>query len=484
MKKINYILYFIFIILLYHLTKNNNIFLLTISFSLFIIFNSIFSSINIKDTLSKYYDNKYYYSVNKIFKYSIIYIFIIYLFIIVISFGICTLLNIDNLFIVNIFMTIFSLCYILIKVISEYLIVIEYKKLGNILSEIYLFINVILYIIISIILYKLFNFNNYINIIILYSIGIFTFIFISILLYFLIFKKIKKYNKKREELKINHINKIRNIIVSNNNIVIFNIIKNIFVYLSIIFLYYVLLNKYYYSYDKLTIYINNIYFYGIIFVYYIYLIIKNIYIKDFNTLKDNIINKNNPNFNNFINKIIKVILPLCILLIILSGPISYILFKENIIINIVPLIFFYILYNIIININIICNKDKSILIILLSGLLVTILSEVPLINAMYRMGYELILGSILSIILGLMTSIILGIILIKNKLKIPSMDNFNNILNIIYENILYTLVLVVFTFVVKVNTTTYISSILVIIFYIIITIIFNYIKGKIKKNIQ
>ena len=35
-----------------------------------------------------------------------------------------------------------------------------------------------------------------------------------------------------------------------------------------------------------TIYINNIYFYGIIFVYYIYLIIKNIYIKDFNTLKD------------------------------------------------------------------------------------------------------------------------------------------------------------------------------------------------------
>ena len=142
MKKINYILYFIFIILLYHLTKNNNIFLLTISFSLFIIFNSIFSSINIKDTLSKYYDNKYYYSVNKIFKYSIIYIFIIYLFLIVISFGICTLLNIDNLFIVNIFMTIFSLCYILIKVISEYLIVIEYKKLGNILSEIYLFINV------------------------------------------------------------------------------------------------------------------------------------------------------------------------------------------------------------------------------------------------------------------------------------------------------------------------------------------------------
>ena len=101
---------------------------------------------------------------------------------------------------------------------------------------------------------------------------------------------------------------------------------------------------------------------------------------------------------------------------------------------------------------------------------------------MYRMGYELILGSILSIILGLMTSIILGIILIKNKLKIPSMDNFNNILNIIYENILYTLVLVVFTFVVKVNTTTYISSILVIIFYVIITIIFNYIKGKIKKN--
>lgn len=483
MKKINYALYFIFTILLYHLTKNNNIFLLTLSFSLFTIFNSIFSSINIKNTLNKYYNNKNYYSVSKIFKYSIIYISIIYLLLTVISLGISSLLNIENLSIVNITMLIFSFCYTLIKVISEYLIVIEYKKLGNILSSIYLFINAILYIIVSIILYKLLNFNNHINIIILYSTGIFTFLVINILLYFLIFKKRKKHNKTREELKINYIKEAKKTIISDNNIVIFNIIKNIFIYISIMFAYYLLLNRYYYSYDKLTMYINNIYFYGIILVHYIYLIIKNIYIKEFSNLKDNIINKNNPNFNNFMNKIIKVILPLCILLMVLSEPLSYILFKENIIINIVPLIFFYILYNIVISINIICNKDKSILITLLSGVLITIISQLPLINAVYRMGYDLILGSILSIILGYITSITMGIILIKNKLKIPSMNNFNNILNIIYENIIYTLVLVLTTFIVKVNTSTYISSILVIIFYIFITLVFNYIKSKIKKNV-
>ena len=128
------------------------------------------------------------------------------------------------------------------------------------------------------------------------------------------------------------------------------------------------------------------------------------------------------------------------------------------------------------------NRDKNVLIALVIGIAVKILFEVPLINTIYRMGYSLTLGSIVSIVLGFIVSIIIGIILIKTKLKINLLDNFNSLLNIVYESIIYALVMVIFTLLVKIDTHTMISSILVIIFYIFITIIFYIIKKKINKD--
>ena len=61
MKKIINILYFILIIFLYHFTKDNNMFLLTLSFSIFIIFNSLFSTTSIKNKIDDLYNKKYYY---------------------------------------------------------------------------------------------------------------------------------------------------------------------------------------------------------------------------------------------------------------------------------------------------------------------------------------------------------------------------------------------------------------------------------------
>ena len=60
--------------------------------------------------------------------------------------------------------------------------------------------------------------------------------------------------------------------------------------------------------------------------------------------------------------------------------------------------------------------------------------------------------------------------------KINLLDNFNSILNIIYENIILCLILTLFTLIIKVDTKNIISSILVIIFYIFITIIYYIIK--------
>ena len=479
MKKIINILYFLLMIFLFYFTKGSNMLLFTMSFSMFIIFSSLFSSTSIKDKINKFNNNKYYYSSKKIFKYTIIFISIIISILMLISYLFSLLINIKGITLVNICMCIYLYTNIIMKIEGEYI--------NNKIINIYNIINIILVFISIILLYKVFHFDNYINICILYLINIINFIFFNIMFYIFIFRK-NKYVKKREENKINYIKEVKDCLITNKINTIFNIIKSSYIYFSIIILYFILINKYNYSYDTIGNYITNIYLYGIGVIYFIYKIINNIYIDSFNELKNKIINKNEYNIYNFINKIINITISLMVLLIIISKPINNILFNGstiNIILDVSYLLFFYIFYEVIININMICNKEKNVIIILLIGLVISLITSIPIINSSYRMGYNLVSGSIMSIILGITISTIIGIILIRNKLKLSLLDNFNNILNIIYSNIIYTLILVLFTFIVKVDIDKIFNSVLVIIFYIFISIVFYIIKKKlINKRVQ
>jgi len=150
--------------ILYHFTRNTNMFLLTISFSLLLLFNSIFSTMNIKNKIQEYYDNKYYYSNKKILKGSIIFIGIITIILMLISYLIGLLINIKGITLVNISMCIYLFTNNIIKLESEYFSIGKYKKLGNNLINIYKITNIILTIITIIILYKVLNLDNYINI--------------------------------------------------------------------------------------------------------------------------------------------------------------------------------------------------------------------------------------------------------------------------------------------------------------------------------
>lgn len=487
MKKISNIISFLLLILLYNFTKDSNMFLLTLSFSMLIIYTSIFSTTSIKSKLEILYNRKYYYSINKIFKNSIILVTIITLVLTLISYLTSLLINIKGLSIVNISMCVYLLTSTIIKLEGEYISIIKSKKLGNNLLNIYNIVNNILLLITIILLYKVFKLENYLNISILYLISLIPFIIINILIYIFIFKN-KKEVQKREENKLNYIKETKKILVTNKISTIFNIIQSSYIYLIIVILYFILTNKYNYNYDTIGTYITSIYFYGINTIYFIYKIIKSIYIDKFNEIKDKIINKENYNLINIINKIVSLSISLTILLIIISKPLNNLLFNNkdmNIILNISYILVFYILYNLIINLNIICNKEKNIIITLFTGLIITLITSIPIINSSYRMGYNLVGGSLISIILGITISIIIGIILIKKKLKLSLLNNFNDILNMIYENIIYSLVLVLFTFIVKVNINSIIKSILVIIFYIFITIIFYITKEKItKKKVQ
>ena len=67
----------LFIIPLYYLTKDNNIFLYTLSLYLYLILSSVFNHIDIYSNIKNYFDNKYTYSLNAIFKYTNVSIVII-----------------------------------------------------------------------------------------------------------------------------------------------------------------------------------------------------------------------------------------------------------------------------------------------------------------------------------------------------------------------------------------------------------------------
>ncbi|UKI26614.1 MAG: hypothetical protein L6V91_07555 [Bacilli bacterium] len=116
MKKIINILYFFtYDIFLFYFTKDSNMLLFTMSFSMFIIFSSLFSSTSIKDKINKFNNNKYYYSSNKVFKYTIIFISIIILMLMLISYLFSLLINIKGISLVNICMCIYLYTNVIMK---------------------------------------------------------------------------------------------------------------------------------------------------------------------------------------------------------------------------------------------------------------------------------------------------------------------------------------------------------------------------------
>ena len=463
-KKINiiYLLFMLFLILLNYITNNSNILTLVLSSSLSILLYNTFSELNINSTLAKY-KNKY-----KVYKIIILFISLIFIIFSVLSFLLGGIIPIKGLNIINTLGVLFTLTIIIIKITSTYLEYTKYKKLGNKLFNIYLLLLLLTTTITSILLYQVFKLDDYIKVLLLYSVNIIIFIIIMLLLYIFILRK----NNIKVREKYNYKEIIKNIFNINKSMTIYNLIKEGYIYTSIIILYYTLINKYNYSYENTSIIIVNVYFYGIYFIKYIsYILNKQLEVTS-------------TNFSSQVIKISNYLISLTILLMVISGPICKLLFSNNnFLFDLVVLIFFYTLYNYVMDISIKVTSSKINKISLLSGLIIKLVFEIPLINASYRMGSSLYFGSILSIIIGMTTSTIISIIFINKKLKISILNNFSNILNIIYENIILCLILVLLTLIVKVENTSIIGSILVIIFYTFITILFYIIKKILKKKV-
>jgi len=383
MKKLVKIMSIFFILLLFYLTKDKEILSLTVSFNMYILFSSLFSNINVEN-------NNY-----KLFKLNILLMVILGLFLIVISYFVGVLLNIHKLNIINIFMVLALLSNVILNYTIKYVKCLGYKKLNNNIVDVSDVIKISIKIILVILLFGIFSTATYINVILLYLVDILISTMLLLIMYIFIIKK----NKKEYKDDLNIISEIKKNLVGKKLDVIYNLVRSSYIYISIIILYFVLTNKYNYNYTDVSTSITNTYFYGLIFIYFVHKALKKI--MNIN-LKDNFI-------GNF-KEIIKVLLTVTVFLTIVSKPISYLLFRSdnNIIVNLIPLLFFYTLYEFIININMIYNKDKNIIIALMLGILIKVIFEVPLINTVYRMGYSLTLGSVLSIVLGLIIIIIWG----------------------------------------------------------------------------
>ena len=216
------------------MTKDINIFNIILILYLSLIFISTLSHVSIYSLLDRYFKKNYICIKDKVFKIvlsivsiiSLVYIFLTY----IISCYLEKIFNLTNLKILSITVSSIILFVLVFKIINEYLIVHNYKKLGNNLLNIYLTFNII-YLLISSLILNFIKINSSIKLIIIsLSFIISGLILLSIIL-FCYRKKFKNKTRiTRDELKINYYLDIKRIFKTNTYISLINVIKYAYIY--------------------------------------------------------------------------------------------------------------------------------------------------------------------------------------------------------------------------------------------------------------
>lgn len=465
-----------------------DIFSVVISFSMFLIFVNSYSHINIEKEVNELRNNNYIYSQVRLFYLTILIVFLINLIYMGIIY-IITLFLSDNYFLFNynyILLIMGSTIFVIptLNILSQYLKANNLKKFGSILKLMFYIIWGFLSIILLIVNYKI-DISNYMFAIYIYLLEIFAFI-VVILCCLLVIKNKKifklKQIKKREECKISLKNKLKNIFASNIKYSIKKVIYLSYYYVSIVFVFFILLYRYNYGYKEVISIMLDTYFYdfALILILVLYYILK--YKKVISNTINNI--KEKGIINNLLIDIANKVISVTILICILSGPILKLLFNSK---NSIVFMFFIwilpfiLLYIIGIKLLEVSSSKKVLYITLLTGILVKIVLTIPLINSFYRMGYNLIYGDIVANIIGMFVSYIMTILYLNKKYKIDFSNSFEKILNIVYENIILSLILIISSMVISLNVNSKSQALIVIIIYIVIYVIYNIIKNLLLK---
>lgn len=498
MKRSNFYLYFISILCIipfYYLTKDINIFNIILILYLSLIFINTLSHVSIYPLLDRYIQKNYICIKDKTFRIvlfivsiiSLIYMFLTY----ITSCYLEKVLNLTNLKILSITVSSVILFTLIFKIISEYLIIHNHKKIGNNLLNIYLMFNTIYLLTSSLIL-------NFIKIdknakLIIISLSFIASGLILLSLMLICYKK-KLKNKTRitrDELKVNYYLDIKKIFKTNTYISLINVIKYAYIYISIIVSHRVLTLRYNYSTTATTEILTHTYFYSLLLVLLIYLIYKYKNTIALNNIKKIIESKDTDKYNiissYYIEKI-SIYLPVSLITLLLSKPIYTLLFnnyKYSYALGIMNVfLVFYIIYDITITIIHYLNKNKQLFRLIIIGFIFFIISLVPIIDTSYRMGYPLIIGSIIALILSHLLVIVLGDFYLK-KHNIIVINDIEKILVIFYKNILLSIILILLQLIIPSRLNNQLQALFLIIFYFSSGVIYYLLKNLvIKKSID
>lgn len=495
MKRSNFYLYIIFILCIipfYYLTKDINIFNIILILYLSLIFISTLSHVSIYSLLDRYLKKNYICIKDKVFKIvlsivsiiSLVYIFLTY----IISCYLEKIFNLTNLKILSITVSSIILFVLVFKIINEYLIVHNYKKLGNNLLNIYLIFNII-YLLISSLILNFIKINSSIKLIIIsLSFIISGLILLSIIL-FCYRKKFKNKTRiTRDELKINYYLDIKRIFKTNTYISLINVIKYAYIYISIIVSYRVLTIRYNYSIIDTTEILTHTYFYSLLLVLLIYLIYKYKNTIILNNIKKIIENKETDKYNiissYYIEKL-SIYLPVSLITLLLSKPIYTLIlnnYKYSYALGIMNVfLVFYIIYYITITIIRYLNKNKQLFRLIIIGFIFFLISLIPIIDTSYRMGYPLIIGSVITLIISHLLVTIMGSIYLK-KYNIIVINDIEKILVIFYKNILLSIILILLQLIIPSRLNNQLQALFLILFYFSSGVIYYLFKNLVRKK--
>lgn len=454
---------------LYYITLNKNVFLYALTLCLYNIFVSCFCHISIKETLAKINNSNERWKFLKINGLIFIVIqLIILLLSIVVGDITSAVLKIDNVFFPFLFMGLCVFIEPFLNYLLDYLDTINYKKISMRLFKMYYYLDGIILLIISLLVSRCFKISNNLDIGLMYLSKIISIIIIGTICYFFIFKKKKKKNKNIENTNVNIRKEVKKFLTNNSYISIINIVEKSYYYLSIIILYFVLSTRYNYATDRISEIIVFVYFYGLYIIKYLVDIV--LYFVNRVCGKSDCFERLYYTF--------KIFAPISIILGIISPLICKVLFNcPDMAIYLVMLNFLGLnlaLYQVIIKSN---NNKKIIYISLILSLFFKLLLSIPLINAFYRMGYNLVYGDIISNIIGLIIIIIVNYIYLNYKNKKP-VKYLNKIMDIIYDNIILCIILIILEFIVPIDTSNYFKSVGLMILYLLVSIMFIKIKNE------
>ena len=452
------------VIILYYIIGSKSIFLYVLSLSLYKIFLSCFSNISVKESLKKITNKRK--LLNLVLLLIIVTSFLFLLLSILIGDFVSIALKLNNISLVFIFMGLSIITKPLIKLLSEYLEVtcnnLNYQKI----TIIYDISDNLLLLVISLFTFRIFKMKLITATALLYLSKIFSALLIIILLYLI--TNNKKITKTSFEDKVNYQKELRLIVKKNSYKSIIRIVKNSFYYISIIILYLVLSTRYNYDSQEIEKIIVFVYFYAIEVINYLIYLAKQI---------TNELPKE-ANVTDRLYHSLKIMLTITIIFGIISPLTCKVIFNNpNLSIYLVMVNFmaiFILLYDTTFE-----NIKNSLVIYtsLIAGLLVKVITIIPLINSFYRMGYNLVYGDILSTSISMLLSTIINYIYLRNTNKTKG-NYFDKILDILFDGILLAIILMLLQFIIPINTDSYFKSLGLIIVYLFVSITFVKIKKK------